>query len=344
MEYKDYYRTLGVARTASAAEIKKAFRSLARAHHPDLKPGDAAAEARFKEINEAYEVLGDAEKRRQYDLLGANWEQVSRAGGGPFGGPFGGVGGFGGAGGVGGFGSAGPGGIRYEFRTSGDASGFSDFFRTFFGGAGGGTSIEDLLAGLGGAPSGAERARRGGSGRAAPAGGSGRSVREPLEAPTELTLEEAFHGTTRLLELEGHRYEVSIPRGIATGGRVRLSGKGPGGRDVVVLVTVRPHAVYARRGADLEMELPITLREALLGGEVPVTTLKGRVLLTIPDGTQPGRTFRLAGRGMPRVGAEGAGNLYVKVRVVLPTALDLAATAAASRFLDLVAQADPRSA
>jgi curved DNA-binding protein len=355
MDYRDYYQILGVPRSASQADVKKAFRKLAREYHPDRNPGDKAAERKFKDVNEANEVLSDPEKRRQYDLLGANWEQYQRAGGGragsdPFGpgGPFAGFN-VGGAGGP---------GVRYEFRTA-DAggAGFSDFFRMFFsdgpagaqpgrgaaGGAGGvnGATFDEILAQMGGAPG---------------AGGSARQARrrvdeapkarprEELEAPAELTLEEAYHGTTRLVEVDGKRFEVTIPRGVDTGGRVRLSGKGPKGRDVVVTVTVRPHETYTRRGADLERELPITLREALLGGEVPVTTLKGRILLTIPAGTQSGKTFRLTGRGMPKLKDGGAGDLYVKVRVVLPTtALSDEAKAAAARFLDLVPQPDPRA-
>lgn len=167
--------------------------------------------------------------------------------------------------------------------------------------------------------------------------------RTAVEAPTELTLEEAYHGTTRLVDVQGKRYEVRIPRGADTGSRIRLSGKGPDGSDVVVVVRAKPHPVYTRRGADLERELPVTLREALLGAEVPVDTLKGRILLTIPAGTQTGRTFRLTGRGMPRLKGEGEGDLYVKARVVLPTKLGDDARVAAVRFLDLADQPDPRA-
>ena len=357
MEYRDYYEILGVPRSASQAEIKKAFRRLARQHHPDRNPGDASAEKRFKDVNEANAVLSDPEKRKQYDALGANWDQFQRTGGGrpgadPYGpgSPFA---GFGGAGGP---------GVRYEFRTAGgEGAGFSDFFRMFFGGASagahatrgrsgagsqeasGGPTIDEILAGMGmsGVDGGATAARTSGN------RGTGRGskvARDEIEAPAELTLEEAYHGTTRLLEVEGKRYEVKIPRGIDSGGRVRLAGKGPGGRDVVVTVRIRPHDLYVRRGADLERELPVTLREALLGGEVPVTTLKGRLLLTIPSGTQTGRTFRLAGQGMPHMKDDRAGDLYVKVRVVLPTGLDPAQKEAAGRFLDLVHQPDPRTA
>jgi curved DNA-binding protein len=359
MEYRDYYQILGVPRSASQADIKKAFRKLAREFHPDRNQGDKAAERKFKDVNEANEVLSDPEKRKQYDLLGANWEQYQRAGGGrqggadPFGpgGPFAGFN-FGGAGGGQGQ------NVRYEFRSSdGGGAGFSDFFRMFFSGAQAGAqagrtagrsatgtngaSFEEILAQMGGAP-GAGGAT-GGHRSARPAPAPEPKTKGELEAPAELTLEEAYHGTSRLVDVEGKRYEVTLPRGIDTGGRVRLSGKGPKGRDVVVTVTVRPHDTYTRRGADLERELPITLREALLGGEVPVTTLKGRILLTIPAGTQSGKTFRLTGQGMPKFKSEGAGDLYVKVRVVLPTSLDEDAKAAAGRFLDLVSQPDPRA-
>ena len=196
-----------------------------------------------------------------------------------------------------------------------------------------------------GAAAGAQ-AQAGARGGAAPKTGlSGRErpSRAELEAPTDMSLEEAFHGTTRLVEVEGKRYEVQLPRGVDTGSRVRLSGKGPNGRDVVVAVRVRPHEIYQRRGADLERELPITLREALMGAEVPVQTLKGRILLTIPAGTQAGRTFRLTGQGMPRLKDAGTGDLYLKVRVVLPATLSDGARDAANRFLDLVDQPDPRS-
>jgi DnaJ-class molecular chaperone len=213
--------------------------------------------------------------------------------------------------------------------------------RTAAGGGANSASFEEILAQMGGVSDAGGATRHGQ--RQSP-GAQRPGDRNELEAPTELTLEEAYHGTTRLVEVEGKRYEVSIPRGVDSGGRVRLSGKGPRGRDVVVTVTVRGHDVYSRKGADLERELPIALGEALLGGEVAVTTLKGRIMLTIPAGTQTGRTFRLSGQGMPRLRGDGAGDLYVKVRVVLPTALDAEAKAAAARFLDLAHQPDPRAA
>ena len=330
MEYKDYYATLGVPRTASQAEIKKAYRKLARESHPDRHQGDKAAEKRFKEINEANEVLSDADKRKRYDVLGANWDRVGDAG------PF--ASGFGGAG-------AAPGGIRYEFRSTGDSAGFSDFFRTFFSGAAAGAttrrgrtaepSIDDILASLGVA-SAATSARRGGSSTSARLA--------PVEAEAELSLEEAFHGATRLVEIHGKRLEVQIPRGVTTGSRVRLAGQGGDGRDLVVITRIRPHHVFHRRGDDLERELTVTLEEALLGAEVPVGTLSGRVLLTIPPGTQAGRPIRLAGQGMPRLSGKGRGDLLVRPKVVLPTDLSQDARTAARAFLDLVDQPDPRVA
>lgn len=354
-EFHDYYKTLGVPRTASQAEIKKAFRKLARESHPDKHPGDSGAERRFKEINEANAVLSDPAKRAKYDQFGRDWEAYSRAGaaaGGagrdPFGpgSPFAGFGGYRAAGGSGS--GAGPGGIRFEFRSSGDGS-FSDFFHMMFGDesgaageperftSAGGESMDDLLRRLGVSGAGAT----GGPGGARTS--AARARPEPIEVTAELSLEESFHGTSRIVEIGGRRLEVTIPRGVATGNRIRLTGKGPDGRDLVVLAKVKPHAVFARRGDDLERTVPITLREALLGAEIPVGTLKGRVLLKVPAGTQNGRTFRLGGQGMPRFKGEGAGNLYVTVKVVLPTDLDAKATAAAQKLLDQINQPDPRA-
>lgn len=374
VEFQDYYKTLGVAKTASQAEIKKAYRKLAREWHPDRKPGDKAAERRFKELNEANAVLSDPGKREKYDRFGRDWEAYARAGaagaggsrGGasdPFapGGPFAAYG-FGGPGGSSGAGT-GPGGVRYEFRTTGDPGAFSDFFRMMFGDEGaaagepevfrgsraaaGGRqafgdsgSLDEILAGMGlhgRGPAGGQAGARGG----AHAAGVPRLA--PVEATAELSLEEAFHGTSRLVEIGGKRYEVTIPRGVDTGSRVRLTGKGPDGRDLVVVTRLRPHPVFKRHGADLEREVPISLEEALLGGEVRVGTLKGQVLLKVPAGTQTGRRFRLAGQGMPRLKGDAMGDLYVVARVVLPTDLDDEARTAARRFLDLAKQPSPRA-
>jgi curved DNA-binding protein len=365
-EFQDYYRTLGVPRTATAADIKKAFRKLARESHPDKHPGDKAAEKRFKSINEANAVLSDAGKRAKYDQFGADWEAYARAGAGagaaggagnPFGpgSPFAGFGNFR-PGATGRSGSE-PGGVRFEFRSAGGgAGGFSDFFHMMFGdesaasgeperftggargpAGGGGTSgesIEQLLARLGMA---------GGIPGTEPAGSRQRAKPQPIEVTAELSLEESFHGTSRIVELEGRRLEVSIPRGVTTGSRIRLTGKGPGGADLVVVTKLRSHHTFTVRGTDLEREVSVTLREALLGSEVPVGTLKGRVLLKVPAGTQNAKQFRLKGQGLPHLKGEGHGDLLVRVRVVLPTDLSDEAKAAATALLDQIDQPDPRA-
>ena len=344
MEYRDYYATLGVPRTASKSDIKKAFRKLAREHHPDVNRGNAAAERRFKEISEANEVLSDPEKRKLYDQLGSNWQAYQNAGATPEGSggnPFAGFGGFG----SGGSGGRPGGGVRFEYRGNPeDLAGFSDFFRTFFAGGvgfddqfneGGATrgrtrtsagSIEDLLAGMGGA-------QRPSNARSAPA--------TRLEALAEVTLDEVATGTKRLLDVNGRRLEVDIPAGVADGQRIRFSGAAEGA-DAYVKVKLKHHPVFTRDGANLQRELPLTLREALLGAEVPVRTLTGRVLLRIPPETQPGRSFRLAGQGLPRFRGEGRGDLFVKVRVVLPVDLSEEARKAAQSFLDLADQPSPQ--
>jgi len=355
MEFQDYYKILGVPRTASQAEIKKAFRKLARESHPDRHAGDATAERRFKEVNEAHAVLSDPAKRAKYDQFGKDWEAYARAGAGaraggadPFapGGPFAGWTGARAGGGTG------PGGVRYEFRTTGDPGAFSDFFRMMFGDEGaaageperfsGAGGLDEMLARMGFSAPGSRTgagARRAADGR----GGSGQPRLAAIDVTAEVSLEEAFHGTSRIVDIEGRRLEVTIPRGVDTGSRIRLTGKGPDGRDLIVVAKVRPHPRFTRRGADLEREVPVTLREALLGGEIPVATLKGRVLLALPAGAQSGRTIRLKGQGMPRFKGEGTGDLYVRIRVVLPADLSDEARSAAERFLDLVDQPDPRT-
>ncbi len=358
MDFQDYYQTLGVPRTASQADIKKAFRKLARESHPDKKPGDKAAEARFKAINEANEVLSDPDKRKKFDRLGKDWEAYSRAGVDPDAAdnPFA---GFGSAA-AGGSRSGRTGNVRYEFRTGDAGAGgdFSDFFRVFFGGdapgepagsagpgrrrgSAAGPSFDDILAemALNAAAGGATGTRSSAGPRPGAATAAGRAT---AEAVAEISLEEAYHGTTRRVELGGRRLDVTIPRGGDDGTKIRLSGQGPNGGDLVVSVRVRPHPVFTRKGGDLERDLPITLGEALLGDEVPVITLKGKVLLRIPPGTQDGHRFRLKGQGMPRLRGEGFGDLYARARVVLPTKLDDEAETAARAFLEKVHQPDPR--
>jgi len=296
MEYKDYYQILGVDKSANQKEIKKAYRRLARQYHPDVNPGDAESEARFKEINEAHEVLGDPEKRRKYDALGSNWQQWQRSGGDAQG-----------------FdwsqwstgSQPGSGRVHVEYRDLGDlfgngGGGFSDFFRDIFGGMGGATYSEP---------------RRGRPGR-------------DYEHPVEITLEEAFSGAKRLLQLDNQRLEVKIPPGVDTGSRIRISGKGePGGGsgpsgDLYLRVAVLPHQSFERRGDDLYTDVPVELYTALLGGEVPVQTLQGQVMLRIPPETQSGKRFRLRGLGMPRLkNLKQKGDLYAGVSIVLPQGL-----------------------
>ena len=299
VEFKDYYKTLGVSKDATAADIKKAYRKLARQFHPDVNKG-ADASKRFKEVNEANEVLSDPDKRKKYDTLGPDWERYAQ--GGPTTRRSGNGGGYqwtyNGAPGADPFG--------------GDASGFSDFFQSVFGGTVGGY----------GEPTGG-RGRR----RAAPE----HAPDMEMQHPVEITLAEAFKGTDRDLELRGadggaRRLSVKIPAGVREGQRIRLTGQartgngsGPAG-DLFLQVKIRPDPRFVRDGDDLRMDLPVALHEAILGAEVTVPTLKGRVSLRIPADTQNGRTIRLAGQGMPRAGG-GNGDLYVTVKVVLPTKL-----------------------
>jgi curved DNA-binding protein len=377
MEYQDYYKTLGVDRKASAADIKKAYRRLARELHPDRNPGDKTAEARFKQVNEANEVLSDPKKRAQYDMLGANWEQVSRAGragsaaGNPFGGadPFGPGGPFAGFGGFGGQG----GNVRYEFHTTGDTADFSDFFNMFFGGGAAAaganrpatatprTSGSTARATAGSSTKTKDGGRRGGTledllGRLRPSGAGtsgssagqarhrGTKTGDDVEVEVDITLDEAFHGSTRLVQVGDKRLEVKIPAGVETGSKIRLSGKaGSGTGDLYLIVKVLPSATFSRNGADLTREVPITLGEALLGGQVEVDTLDGRVLLKVPDGTQSGQTIRLTGKGMPRLKGEGRGDLFAKIKVVLPGKLEGRQRQAAEEFLRYIVQPNPRN-
>jgi curved DNA-binding protein len=320
MEYKDYYKTLGVARGADDKEIKKAFRKLAQQYHPDKNPGDKAAEARFKEVNEAYTVLSDPDKRAKYDKFGSQWEQYERAGGRPEDFNWGGMGGMGGQpgggytrtvtpeefeqmfGGMGGMGGA------------GGAGGFSSFFDALFGGAAAG--------GMG--SRGGRSAGRGTRGM----GFDTETMTRPqrVEVNAAVTLEEAFHGTSRVLQMEdGTRLEVNIPRGVTTGSKVRM--KGAGGdpsrqNDIVLNIEVQPNARYERDGDNLRTKVPVDLYTAVLGGEVQVPALDKTVALTIPAGTKNGKTIRLRGLGMPHLkNPDQRGDLLAEVDVHLPTNL-----------------------
>jgi curved DNA-binding protein len=323
MEYKDYYAVLGVPKTATQAEIKKAYRRLARELHPDKNPGNADAERRFKEANEANAVLADPDKRRQYDELGANWQAYDNAG-------------FpGGATDWAGFGGA-PGGVRWETRrvNAEDLGGFSDFFRAFFGGeasprAASSPGFDQAFdfGNLGGAP---------------------RHAIRPAEAhaTAEVTLAEVIRGAERMVSVDGRRLEARIPAGVNDGARIRLRGalKDPGGGpagDVVITVRVKPDPRFERRGADLVTELPLTLSEALLGAEVPVGVPTGTVKLRVRPNTQNGQEIRLPNRGLPKRGG-GKGDLIVRTRIVLPT-LDDEAREELGNLLGKHPQADPRA-
>jgi DnaJ-class molecular chaperone len=321
VEFKDYYATLGVAKTATDKELKAAYRKLARKHHPDVNPGDKSAESRFKEINEAYEVLGDPEKRRKYDELGANWRMYEQAqqqgqpfpGGSPFGG-FGGGSGGGGEGGAWTINMGGPGGYRTMSEDEmhdmfGTDDPFSSFFHTFFGGAGAG---------------GAEGRARG----RAPRPAKGRDI----ESEAELTLEEAYHGAMRRVSItlggQARSIDVRIPAGVKDGSRVRASGEGEAGSggaasgDLFLRVHIKPHPVFERKGDDLYVKVPIAVTTAILGGEAQVPTISGSIRLKVPETTQPGQIFRLKGHGMPVVGkADIKGDLYATADIQLPRSL-----------------------
>jgi curved DNA-binding protein len=300
MEYKDYYRTLGVDQNADTKAIKQAYRRLARKHHPDVNPGDKAAEDRFKEINEAYEVLSDPEKRKKYDQLGADYQRWQHMGGDPRGFDFSQW--FAG-------GQPAGGRVHVEYGDLGDLfgsmGGFSDFFQSIFGGMGGQTQTS-----------------RQGSRTMAYRGQS-------YEHPVEITLEEAFHGTQRVLEkASGRRLTVKIPPGVKTGSKIRMAGEGGPGvgsgakGDLFLKVKVLSHPMFEREENDLHCEMPVDLYTALLGGEVTVRALDGDVRLKVPPETQSGQTFRLRGKGMPQLrNPHKRGDLYVKVQVRLPTKL-----------------------
>ena len=312
MDYKDYYAVLGVPKTASQAEIKKAYRKLARELHPDTNK-DPAAEKRFKEANEAQAVLTDPEKRKQYDELGANWQAYQQTGYGS-----------GGATDWGGFGGA-PGGTRWTYRTASaeEMGGYSDFFRQFFSGAGasgGGAGYVDLsdLAG------GRTRAR---------------SI-PSAQATADVTLAEVATGAERMVNVNGRRLHVKIPAGVGDGSKVKLSGAVDGG-DLVITVRVQPDPRFQRDGTDLRTELPLTLAEALLGAEVPVPTPTGSARLRIRPNTQNGQQITLKGRGLPKRGTSQKGDLVVTTRVVLPK-LDEGAREILEPILGAAHQPNPR--
>ena len=298
MDYRDYYKVLGVERGASEKDIKSAYRKLAQQYHPDKNLGDKRSEEKFKEINEAYEVLGDAQKRAKYDRLGSRYAEWERAGHPGAGFDF--------------SQWAGGGGARTGSRSNpqdlndlfgGEAGGFSDFFTSLFGGAGTGT-------------------RRSTRTRANP---SWNLRGEDMEQPIEISLEEAYTGTRRTLQRGDKRLDVNIPAGARSGTKVRMAGAGGEGQtpgDLFLTVTVRPHPTYRREGDDVHVDVPVDLYTAVLGGEVRVPTLAGEVKLTVPPEAQTSKAFRLSGRGMPKLRhASEHGDFYAHLVVRVPTDL-----------------------
>jgi len=296
MEYKDYYKTLGVERKAGADEIKRIYRKLALKYHPDRNPGNAQAEEKFKEINEAYQVLSDPEKRARYDQLGESYTRWQQ-GGQP----------------TSGFNwddwftqSPGGGGVRVDVGNLDDmfGGGFSEFFRRIFGGA----------PDVGPMP----------GGRGFPQRRQPRVEKPAYQQETVISLPEAFQGTIRRMEIDGRRLEVKIPPGARTGTKVRVANAIPadtsGARaDLYLVIQVADDRRFERKGNDLHTEHSIDLYTAVLGGEITVPTLSGNVVLTIPPGTQPGQSMRLSGRGMPNLkAANNYGDLFVHIKVNIP--------------------------
>jgi molecular chaperone DnaJ len=318
MAAKDYYEILGVGRSATEKDIKAAYRKLARKWHPDVNPGDKSAEQKFKDINQAYEVISDVDKRKKYDQYGDRWERADD------------------------FARASAQGPGRGFSTGDGESGGGFEFATQSGDAG--DIFENLFSGfqMGGRGRATRRPRRG----------------QDIEQGVEVTLEEAFHGTARLFQTQAEetcpncaglgqvqnkpcpicggsgkvirpkRLEVKIPAGVKDGSRVRMAGEGgPGAAggpkgDLYLVVKVLPHNVFERNGDDLQVEIAVPMMDAILGGEVSVPTLKGRqVVLKIPEETQNGKVFRLGGQGMPRLGQSTRGDLFARVKVVLPVGL-----------------------
>jgi curved DNA-binding protein len=316
MEYQDYYAVLGVSKDASEKDIKQAYRKAARQYHPDFNPDDENAEEMFKQVNEAYEVLSDPEKRELYDRFGSEWKTWQQRGGAPedFWQQWGGAQGAGGGPGRTYTYTYGPGGV------SGGAGDFSDFFEQLFGGGfgggvGGRGGYEDLFGG----------GVRGGGVRGRPQPRRGRDY----EQPVRITLEEAYHGTQRTFQIGDQRIEVSIPAGAKTGTRVRVAGKGAPGAvggpsgDLFLVINVAPHPQFEREGNDLETDVHADLYTAILGGEVAVPAPDGRsVMLRVPPETQNGTRFRLRGKGMPVLNnPDQRGDLYAVLEVDLPQGL-----------------------
>ncbi len=287
MEYKDYYKILGVSKNATQDEIKKAYRKLALKYHPDKNQGNKTAEEKFKTISEAYEVIGKAENRKKYDELGANWKQYEKAGAQE------------------GFGSRHAGGTHYANYDDlfGGSGGFSDFFEAFFGG------------GFGGSRSGRKTAWS--------------SPGSDYEASLEITLQQAYIGTSATLQVGDEKLRINIKPGVKNGQILRVKGKGGkgagGGKSghLYLKVKISENKEFDRVGDDLHTQVDTDLYTAVLGGKQPVRTFDGTVNITLPKGTQNGKVMRLKGKGMPVYNQPGHfGDLYVKVNVVIPSNLN----------------------
>ena len=287
MDYKDYYSILGVSKSATKDEIKKAYRKLAKKYHPDKTNGNSSLEEKFKEVSEAYEVLSHDENRKKYDELGANWKNQQQAGG------------------SGGFDYsqyyANTGGQGGHQTFEGDPEMFSDFFNNIFGGS---------YSGSGGRR---QTKRKG----------------QNYLAEMEMTLEEAFHGGTRIINVNGKKLRIKTKPGTQDKQKIKLPGKGSPGLnggspgDLFITIHVRPDHKFKRKGNNLYIELPIDLYTAVLGGKMEIPTLNGNVHMTIPKGTQGGNTLRLKGKGMPVYGSSSQyGDLYVKTKIVIPSNLN----------------------
>lgn len=305
MEYKDYYKILGVSKNAGEKEIKAAYRKLARKYHPDVNKGNKAAEEKFKEINEAHEVLSDPQKRSKYDQLGMNWNRWQQTGhsSGDFDWSQW-------------FGSGAPGGQRVNTQYQdlsdlfGGGGGFSDFFTSIFGGMAG--------AGSGSRPRTQSRTQE---------FGRSRQSDYDIVYDLDISLNEAYSGTTRVITKDGRRLQVKIPAGAKTGTKVRVRGEGNrdyGGRtgDLYLKVNVTPDTRFERKGNDLYVDVPVDLYTAVLGGEVRVPTVGSSVTLKIPPGTQNGQKMRLRGKGMPKLKKPSEhGDLLAQINVQLPKKL-----------------------
>jgi curved DNA-binding protein len=293
VNFKDYYKSLGVEKTASTDEIKKAYRKLARKYHPDVNPNNKEAEEKFKEISEANEVLSDPEKRKKYDTLGADWKRYEQTGG------------------QGGFdwgkysqGQPGGGGYQYQGDFEGfGGGGFSDFFESIFGGG-----------------FGRQQQRAGGRTR-----GGFAYKGQDYQAEMEISFDEAFHGTERILNVINQKLRIKTKPGVSDGQVLRLKGKGgpgPNGGeagDLFITVRVAPHPEYKRKGDDLYKDVSVDLYTAILGGEIHVPTISGNIKVKIPAEAQNGMTLRVKGKGFPKYGHESEhGDLYLKLKIQIP--------------------------